>query len=217
CPPTTLVCMENTHNHSGGSVLKPDDMRAIYDLAKSEKLAVHTDGARIFNAAVALNIDVKKLARYSDSVMFCLSKGLSAPVGSIVVGDYDFIEKARKVRKMLGGGMRQAGVIAAPGIIALEKMIDRLKDDHLNAKLLAEGISKIRGIEIDLAQVQTNILMFKVDGLGITAKEFAERLEKKGIKVMSFGSNVRMVTHRGVGRDDIRYVVDIIKEMFPLA
>lgn len=216
CPLTTLICFENTHNHYGGLAIKPEDFKPIYEIAQSEDISVHTDGARIFNAAVALNIDVKKLTQYTDSVMFCLSKGLSCPVGSIIAGDSDFIEKARKARKMLGGGMRQAGIIAAPGIIALEKMIDRLKDDHKNARLLAEGLSQIERIKIDLDRVQTNIVIFNIEGLDLSEKEFLNRLEEKKIRALGFffgKNNIRMTTHRGIEKEDVQYTIDAIKEI----
>jgi threonine aldolase len=144
--------------------------------------------------------------------MFCLSKGLSAPVGSLVVGDAEFIDKARRYRKMLGGGMRQAGIIAAPGIIALEKMVDRLEEDHRNAKLLAEGLSKIDGIKIDLRTVQTNIVVFSVEDLGLTSSRFVEMLSERGVKSVEFGGTlVRMVTHRGISSRDIEYALSVVK------
>ncbi len=167
CPETTLVCIENTHNLAGGTVISPRQIREIWEVAKKHNLAVHVDGARIFNAAIALNVDVRELTKHVDSVMFCLSKGLSCPIGSLVVGNQELIEKARRWRKMLGGGMRQAGIIAAPGIIALEKMIDRLRDDHRNATILAEKLAKTEGISIDLRTVQTNIVRFDVNDLGV--------------------------------------------------
>lgn len=213
CPLTKLICIENTHNNAGGVVLTPEDIQPIYDIAKSENIAVHTDGARIFNAAVALKIDVKQLTQYSDSVMFCLSKGLSSPIGSLICGEYTFIEKARKTRKMLGSGMRQAGIIAAPGIISLEKMIDRLKDDHTHAKLLAESLSKIDGIKIDLRHVQTNIVYFEVGDLDITPKQFIEQLESYHIRALSLGNRIRMVTHRGIQKNDIPYTIESIQEI----
>jgi len=142
-PPTSLLCIENTHNSAGGIAITVDQMKSNWDIAKDNGLGVHTDGARVFNAAVALNVDVKEIAQYTDTVQFCLSKGLAAPVGSLVVGPKDIMDRARKYRKMLGGGMRQAGIIAAPGQIALTKMVDRLEEDHSNAKILAEGLSNL--------------------------------------------------------------------------
>ncbi len=212
-PETTLICIENTHNRAGGTVWTPDQIKAVCDVAEDHGLSVHMDGARIFNAAVALNIDVKRLTRYVDSIMFCLSKGLSAPVGSLVVGTEEFIEKARRVRKMLGGGMRQAGIIAAPGIIALEKMVNRLKEDHKNAKILAKGLSKFNGIRIT-HPVQTNIVIFDVAGLRVTADCFIQGLNQHGVKASKFGKTlVRMVTHRGIDREDINYVIGVVDKL----
>lgn len=211
-PKTTLICLENTHNRAGGTVVTPREMASLEEVVRNYGLSIHLDGARIFNAAVALKRDVKDFTRHVDSVMFCLSKGLSAPIGSIVAGDEEFIETARRFRKMLGGGMRQAGIIAAPGIIALEKMVNRLEEDHENAKLLAEGLSRIHGIEIDLQTVQTNIVVFNVEKLDITASKFIEMLNNRGVKAVEFGRFlIRMVTHRGISSNDISYVLSIIK------
>ena len=157
-PRTRLICLENTHNRCYGAPLTPEYTAAVVALAKRRGLSVHLDGARIFNAAVALGVDCRELTRGVDSVNVCLSKGLAAPVGSVICGSRDFIARARRTRKMLGGGMRQAGIIAAAGIVALETMIDRLAEDHANARRLAEGIAAIRGLATDPARVQTNIL-----------------------------------------------------------
>jgi len=212
-PRTSLVCMENTHNRAGGTVWTPEQMRAVYEVAKEHGLSVHLDGARIFNAAVYLGVDVKQFTKYTDSVMFCLSKGLSAPIGSLVVGDEEFIEKARRVRKMLGGGMRQAGIIAAAGIIALEKMVDRLKEDHENAQILAKALAKLDGIRIT-HPVQTNIIIFDVSDLNTTAERFIASLAERGVKASQFGRTlVRMVTHRGIEREDIEYAISVVEEV----
>jgi len=214
CPKTKLVCIENTHNRAGGTVVSPEQIEAIWDVAKKHDLAVHMDGARIFNAAIALNLDVKDLTKHVDSVMFCLSKGLSCPVGSLVVGGQGFVGKARRWRKMLGGGMRQAGIIAAPGIIALEKMIDRLRDDHRNARILAEKLAKTEGVSIDLETVQTNMVMFDVHNLGVTSVEFLRKLGEHGVKALPFDkTSIRMVTHRGIEREDIEYTINSIDEV----
>lgn len=213
---TTLVCIENTHNLAGGTVVSPSQIEAVWKVAKKHGLAVHMDGARIFNAAIALNIDVRELTRHVDSVMFCLSKGLSCPIGSLVAGSRKFIEKARKWRKMLGGGMRQAGIIAAPGIIALEKMIDRLRDDHRNARILAEKLAKTEGISINLETVQTNIVIFDVRDLGVTSAEFVQKLGEHGVKSKSVPmkeTSIRMVTHRGIEREDIEYTIESIDKV----
>jgi len=211
--PTSVICIENTHNRAGGTVWTPQQTKAVHDLAQRRNLKLHMDGARIFNAAVAQNIDVRELTQHVDSLMFCVSKGLSAPVGSIAVGDREFIEKARRYRKMLGGGMRQAGVIAAAGIIAIEKMVSRLKDDHENARTLAKGLAAIDGISTDLAHVQTNIVVHDVAGLGTTGEEWVRKLAESGVKAGALeGSRVRMVTHRGIEKEDIEYTLNVAEK-----
>jgi len=211
---TTLVCIENTHNLAGGTVVSPSQIEVVWEVAKKHGLAVHLDGARIFNAAIALNIDVKKLTKHVDSVMFCLSKGLSCPIGSLVTGSQEFIEKARKWRKMLGGGMRQAGIIAAPGIIALEKMIDRLRNDHRNARILADKLAKTDGISINLETVQTNIVIFDIGDLGVTSGELVQKLGEHGVKSLPRNeTSIRMVTHRGIEREDIEYTINSIDKV----
>ena len=213
-PPTRLICIENTHNRAGGTVWSPSQIKAMCDFAKTRGLNVHMDGARIFNAAVAQNVDVRELTRYVDTLMFCLSKGLSAPVGSLMVGSRELVDRARRYRKMLGGGMRQAGVIAAPGIIAIEKMVDRLKDDQENAKLLARGLSKIDWISLDLDHVQTNIVLYDVSGLRITASEWTARMRDLGVKAgAQEAGRVRMVTHRGIEKEDIEYALEVTEKV----
>jgi threonine aldolase len=207
-PPTSLLCIENTHNRAGGAMWTPSQTKSVYDFAKGHGLNVYLDGARIFNAAVAQNLDPREFTRNVDTLMFCLSKGLSAPVGSLVVGNQDFIDRARKCRKMLGGGMRQAGIIAAAGIIAIEKMVDRLKDDHENAKILANGLAKL-GFPIDLSSIQTNILMYDVSAMGMDADAWISKMSEYGVKFGAVDAKrVRMVTHRGIERDDVEYVVN---------
>jgi threonine aldolase len=211
-PVTRLVCMENTHNNAGGTVITPAQIKAVADVVPPN-IKMHLDGARVFNAAIALNTDAKNITKPFDSVMFCLSKGLSSPVGSMVCGSEEFIERARKQRKLLGGGMRQAGILAACGIVSLEKMIDRLKDDHKNAKKLAKGLSHVPGIRIDLDTVQTNILIFNVSDLG-GSHTFIEKLEKKGVKCLARDENhVRMVTHRMISDEDIDIALERIEEV----
>jgi threonine aldolase len=207
-PPTSLICIENTHNRAGGTIWSPTDIKRVYDLAKAHGLRVHMDGARVFNAAVGLSLDVREFTRHIDTLMFCLSKGLSAPIGSMVVGEQGFIDRARRYRKMLGGGMRQAGIIAAAGIIAIEKMVDRLRDDHANAKMLATGLAKIPGITVDIARVQTNIVIYDVTGLGVDGKRWVTELGKHGVKAgaQELG-RVRMVPHRGIEKEDIEYAL----------
>jgi len=205
--------VENTHNKAGGISLTPEQMEADWEVAKRHGLGVHLDGARIFNAAIALGIDAKELTRYADSVQICLSKGLAAPVGSVVVGTEEFVERARKYRKMLGGGMRQAGIIAAPGIIALTKMVDRLAEDHENAKLLAEGLSQIKGIKV-LNLVKTNMVYIDVSGLGWAGPEWVEACAKIGWK--SRGSPpIRLCTHYGIEREDIEAFLEGIVKLVP--
>jgi threonine aldolase len=206
-PITSLVCIENTHNRAGGTVWKPEQIKAVSDVVEDKGLKLHMDGARIFNSAVAQNIDVRKMARHVDNVMFCLSKGLACPVGSMICGTEEFIEKARKYRKMFGGGMRQAGIIAAPGIIALESMVERLKEDHENAKILARGLKDLN-FRIDLKRVQTNIVVFEVEN----SEKFISEINKHGIKASNFGKGkVRMVTHYGIEKEDIKYVLDTLE------
>jgi threonine aldolase len=213
-PRTSLICIENTHNSAGGIPLTVEQMKADWDVAKEHDLGVHIDGARIFNAAIALDIDVKELTKYGDTIQICLSKGLSAPIGSVVVGSKELVNKARKYRKMLGGGMRQAGVIAAPGIIALTKMVDRLADDHTNAKLLAEGLRKIDGIKI-LNPVKTNMVYIDVSGLGWTGREWSEACAKLGWRSRGYGPVVRLCTHYGIERKDIESFLDGVHGLVP--
>lgn len=207
-PPTSLICIENSHNRAGGTVWSPSQTREVFEFAKSRGLRIHMDGARIFNAAVAQDLDIREFTRYVDTLMFCLSKGLSAPIGSLAVGDHEFVDRARRYRKMLGGGMRQAGIIAAAGIVAIEKMVDRLKDDHANAKTLAKGLAGIEGISLDPSHVQTNIVLCDVTGLGASAEEWVAKMNELGVKAGALeGGRVRMVTHRGVEKEDIEYTL----------
>ncbi len=214
-PRTRLICIENTHNRCYGTPLTVEYTNAVCKLAHNYGLKVHLDGARIFNASVALNVDIQKLTQNVDSLSFCLSKGLSAPVGSLICGTKEFIKEARRYRKMLGGGMRQAGIIAAAGIVALEDMIDRLKEDHKNAQLLAEGISEISELAIDLQKVKTNIIYFDLISNKISAQDLLKKMEEKGIKFLSTGPNrFRMVTHYGITEEDIKFTVATLKKLF---
>lgn len=202
-PRTSLVTLENTHNRGGGKVLPLENMKAIYEIAKEHGLNVHLDGARIFNAQVATGIPAKEYCAYADSVMFCLSKGLAAPVGSIVAGSREFIERARKNRKMLGGGMRQAGVLAAAGIVALTKMVDRLAEDHDNAKLLAIELAKM-GYGVDPDHVETNMVMVSTDPLHMDAGTLVRKMHERGVLFNAVSSStVRLVTHKDISRDDV--------------
>ena len=203
-PPTTLVCLENTHNRCSGMVLTPEDTKGVADVAHAAGAAVHLDGARIFNAAVALEVPAAELCKDVDDVSFCLSKGLSCPVGSVICGSQDFIDEARKWRKMIGGGMRQAGVLAAAGLVAMDTMIDRLADDHANAKRLAEGLANIDGLSVDADRIQTNIVIFAVDPAMATVQEFMGALDREGVKVSYPGEDtIRMVTHRHIDSADV--------------
>ena len=202
-PETTLLCLENTHNRCGGAVLTAEYTGRVTRLAHYHGLKVHLDGARIFNASVALGAPVIDLVKDVDSVGFCLSKGLSAPIGSLLCGNQEFIERARKRRKMLGGGMRQAGVIAAAGIVALNTMIDRLAEDHANARALADGLVKIPGISLAQTKVPTNIVMFDL-AAEFSAERFVAKLTAAGVKISSRGNNsFRAVTNRMVDAADI--------------
>ncbi len=213
-PETTLICLENTHNRAGGTIIPLKVTEEICQLAHQRDIAVHLDGARIFNAAIALNIEPALLTKNADSVMFCLSKGLSAPVGSILAGSKEFIQRARKNRKMLGGGMRQAGILAAAGIIAIENMVERLEEDHKNARILGEGLADISGIKVDLETVQTNMVYFDLQGSGMDTFQFLPKLAEYNI----LGSprpptKVRLVTHYGIGEDDIYVTIKAIKKI----
>ena len=213
-PRTRLICLENTHNRCNGSPLTSEYIDSVAALARRYGLLVHLDGARIFNAAVALRVNIKELTRGVDSLIFCLSKGLSAPVGSMVCGSRKFIAEALRTRKILGGGMRQSGVIAAAGIIALEQMVDRLAEDHMNARRLAEGIAQIPGLSIDLAGVKTNIIYFDLVSNQPTTDEFIIRLGQKGIKLLPTGSSrFRMVTHHGISTEDIDATLVALSEV----
>lgn len=213
-PRTRLICLENTHNRCNGAVLTPDYTAAVVALAKLHGIAVHLDGARIFNAAVALGVDVRELTRGMESVSVCLSKGLAAPVGSVICGSGPFIARARRIRKMLGGGMRQAGIIAAAGIVALENMTERLAEDHANAHRLVEGISRIRGLAADPDHVRTNILFFDLTDRRLTEDAFIARLKERGVLLHHAGPfRFRMVTHYGIGEADIETAMEALRSV----
>jgi threonine aldolase len=210
---TGLICVENTHMRAGGTVTPAAIAMEVCDGAHAMGLPVHLDGARIFNAAVALGVSVRELTAGFDTVMFCLSKGLGAPVGSMLVGSAEGMAKARLIRKALGGGMRQAGVLAAAGLVALEEMPARLGEDHANARLLAEAIAKHEAAEIDLADVQTNIVIFTLR-TGGDAAEFVAALRERGVLAGTIGERaVRMVTHFDVGRDECERAAGVVGEM----
>jgi threonine aldolase len=209
-PETGLICLENTHNRAGGAIIPLDNMRAIFEIAQNNKIPVHIDGARLFNAAAASQRSVSEFTQYCDTVQICLSKGLGAPVGSILAGNREFIAKARKWRKRLGGGLRQVGMIAAPGLVALNSMRDRLVEDHENALVLANGLADISGIKL-VNQVDTNIVVVDISGLNLNENAFVEKLKNKGILTGTFGPNlVRFVTHFNVTSSDIKETLKII-------
>lgn len=211
---TGLIVLENTANMAGGVCIPQDVMEEVCDHAHEIGLKVHLDGARIFNASVALGKPVAELTKKFDSVMFCLSKGLGAPVGSLLVGSKELITAARVVRKALGGGMRQAGVLAAAGMIALEKSPGRLHEDHDNAKYLAKGLAQVPGIRIDLTTVQTNILIFDVSGTGITAQEFSKKLGERNVLAGAVNRELmRFVTHCDVNRADCQQALEAVESI----
>ena len=203
-PRTSMLCLENTHNRCSGGVLTPDDTKAVADVARDAGVPVHLDGARIFNASVALEVPPAELARDVDDLSFCLSKSLSCPVGSVLVGSQDFIDQAKRWRKMVGGGMRQAGILAAAGLVALDTMIDRLAEDHQHARRLAHGLANIDGLSVDPESIQTNIVFFEVDEDLGTAADLIAALNRNGVLVSYPGKqSIRMVTHRHIAPEDI--------------
>jgi threonine aldolase len=213
---TTLLAIENTHNSSGGTVLSLDELAALVNVARARGLKVHIDGARIFNAAIALGVSPAVATQGSETVTFCLSKGLSAPVGSVLVGPRAVIEQARRYRKMVGGGMRQAGILAAAGLVALRSGVDRLRDDHRRARQLAEGLTRVPGVSIDLGSVQSNIVRFDVGGLGHTTASFADAVQQRsGVRVSGgYGTaGVRMVTHRHIDDDSVETALEVISSL----
>jgi len=210
---TGMVAIENTQNLAGGTVMSFERMQDIAERAHRLGLPVHLDGARMFNAALVLKRDVAEIAGLFDSVMFCLSKGLCAPVGSMLVGSREFIDRGVPVRRMLGGGMRQVGVLAAAGLVALEKMTSRLEEDHANAQLLGKGLAEIEGVEIDPERVQTNIVVFDISGTGQTTAEFTAKLKERGVLASGISAReIRMVTHKDVSRADCETALGATRE-----
>ncbi len=212
--PTSLVCIENTHNNYGGSAWTPAQVRAVGDVCKENGLKLHMDGARLFNAAVALGVDAREYTAHVDSVMFCVSKGLSAPVGSLLCGSRSFIDQAYAMRKRLGGAMRQAGIIAAAGIVAIEHMVDRLAEDHANARRLIDGLGAIEGVEIEAPELATNILKVDVAQWGWTAEQLVSTWKERGILCNPRPPHgARLVTHRHIDTADVDYVIETTREM----
>ncbi|MBI02014.1 MAG: threonine aldolase [Chloroflexi bacterium] len=207
-PTTRLLAIENTHNASSGRALDAEQMKAMADAGHEKGLSVHLDGARIFNAAVALDVPVADLTEHVDSVTFCLSKGLSCPIGSIVVGSEGFIQEADRWRKMLGSGMRQVGIIAAAGLVALDSMIERMQEDHDSARHIASRMAEMNGISVDPEHIQTNIIRFKVPPH--TGNQIASRLKEEGVYINGGDSDLRIVTHYGVTNDDYEFAISAL-------
>jgi threonine aldolase len=212
-PQTTLICVENTHNNWSGAVLPIENLKALRKMADRHGLRLHMDGARIFNASAASGVPVKNYAALVDSVMFCLSKGLSAPVGSMLAGPGDFIEYGRRIRKALGGGMRQAGVLAAPGIIALTDMTGRLGQDHARAKKLAQAIAGLPGVSLDPAEVETNIIIFGLAHPRVSIGGFLAELGKRKVLALAPFGGVRMVTHKDIDDEDVDRAIAACREI----
>jgi threonine aldolase len=213
-PQTRLIVLENTHNLCCGYPLDIDYMKAVGDIARRHHLKIHVDGARFFNAATALGVAPDQLAAEADSISFCLSKGLAAPVGSVVCGSRDFIARARRARKVIGGGMRQAGVVAAAGILSLTEMVDRLADDHANARKLAEGLAEIPGLSIDLSQIKSNIVFFELARADMTAEQLVKLLDDQGARMLPVGvGRIRAVTHYHISAEDIEYTLEVFSKV----
>ena len=213
-PQIALLCLENTHNRSGGTVLSKAQLDSLSAVAHAHNVPVHLDGARIFNAATFLDILVSELTASMDTVMFCLSKGLAAPVGSVLVGSKDFIERARKYRKMLGGGLRQAGVLAAAGLIALNEMTERLSEDHYNARRFAESLALVDGFDVDMSTVQTNIIVADLNEKTRPAQEWVALLGQNGVRLGAIGpSRLRFVFHNDITRQDVEAALSIISKL----
>jgi threonine aldolase len=213
-PTPGILCLENTHNAAGGTVIPEAHIEAATEIGREHGLKIHLDGARIFNAGVAAGVDVRDFTRHVDTVSFCLSKGLSAPVGSLLAGPGAFIARARMVRRALGGTLRQAGVIAAQGLVALRTGIDRLAEDHRNARTFAEAVAVLEGLFVDLGSVQSNIVNLDVGGLGTDAATFSSYLDGKGVRGLpGLGNVVRFVTYRGISGEDIQGAIRAVREV----
>ena len=215
-PITSLICLENTQNRCGGSALSVDYTQGVGRIAKEHGLAMHIDGARIFNAAIALDVSPAELVASADSVTFCLSKGLCAPAGSIICGEKAFIQKAHRARKMLGGGMRQAGVLAAAGVVALESMVDRLREDHIKARRLAETLVELPGISLDFGTPASNMIFLQLDNKApISGEDLVHRFTDKGIRINASPSGqIRLVMHYWIDDEAFAQVTDAFKEFF---
>ena len=208
-----LLCLESSHNECGGTVPSLEFLRAARELARERGMRVHLDGARVFNAATYLGVEAKEIAQHADSVMFCISKGLSSPVGSLVCGDADLVAEARELRNRIGGGMRQAGVLAACGIVSVTEMTKRLGEDHANCRLLAEALAAMPGIVLDLETVQTNIVYFSSSGGLEATRSIEKRLKRAGVLCAEHGGRVRMVTHNDVSREQIEKAIEVARRV----
>jgi len=213
-PTTRLLVVENTHNRGGGNAITPGEINSMTEVARKHGLSVHLDGARIFNASVALGVDVREIAKYADTVQFCLSKGLSAPIGSMVVGSKELIKRAAHFRKIVGGDLRQSGVLAAAGIVALEKMVDRLAEDHYHASLLAQGLKEIPRLSVDIPPNPTNMVFIETHELGMSGDQFVFRLKGLGILAVVYDSTrVRLVTHRHIDIEGVQRATEAIRKI----
>src|SRR6056297_1288552 len=211
-PRITMIEIENTHNREGGTCYTHDQLKLVSDFARKHSFSLHMDGARMFNASVATRLPVRRMCSLVDTVTFCLSKGLGAPVGSVLCGSSKFIAEARRIRKMLGGGMRQAGIIAAAGMYALEHNIERLKDDHANAKRIAESLSALDWANVDMKNVETNIIYFNTPAH--PADQIAAQLKKRGVLCSAFADRaIRMVTHMGITGQDVDEICRLLREV----
>lgn len=211
---TAVVCMETTHNWAGGCVLPLDHMREVHQLGTERNVPVHLDGARLFNAAIALGVSAATIAAHADSVTFCLSKGLSAPVGSVLTGSADFIRRARGFRRLLGGNMRQAGLLAACGLVAMEQMIERLTDDHANARRLAEGLAALDPSLSQPNEIETNIVMVDIGKFGASAQQWSDTLAEHGILAApASDAAIRLVTHRHIGEAEVARTIDVFRHI----
>ena len=213
-PRTSLICLENTHNKCHGFPLELNYINSVCDIAHDNNIKVHMDGARLFNACAALDITADQILSNVDSVTFCLSKGLSAPIGSVICGTHDFISEARRIRKSLGGGMRQTGIISAAGIISLTSMINRLKDDHKNAQTLAHGIANLKGIVLNTDLVPTNIIYFNFNHQDMTSTDLVSHMESNDIIFSDYnGKHCRLVLHNGITGHDVEKVIDVFNKL----